>query len=289
LKTKDDKALLMNFVNSWLAEPWREDVGKTQTSEISRLSLDREPNKVPAKALVLTAGIDVQQDHFVAVIRAWGYLQESWLIRAQRLESWEDVISVLFKTRFDSEDGRELMVRLACFDSGYRSDEVYEVCRAWSGVAVPTKGRDHLGGEAYRAKKIETFASGKPIPGGLLLFHLDTTYFKDKIFRLIRGTSEGTPGGWHLHKTPSDDYLNQICAESKVMVVDKRTRKKTWEWRLISSHAPNHFLDAEVGAAAAAEILRVYDLKPEGPAVVQQAAEGSKETWIPRMNNWIRR
>lgn len=296
LKCKDDKALLMNFVNSWLAEVWRDNVSKTSTSEISRLALDRDPGIVPAKGLVLTAGVDVQKDHFVCVIRAWGYLQESWLVKAQRLESWEDVIDVLFKTIYTSEDGRELQVRLSCIDSGYLPDEVYEVCRAWPGMSVPTKGRDHLQGEAFRPKRIETFASGKPIPGGLLLYHLDTSYFKDKIFRLIKGTQEGVDGGWHLHRDPSEDYQKQICAESKVPVVDKRTRKTTWEWRLVSSHAANHFLDAEVMAAAAAEILRVFSLRPEQEKSPQRSEPESERgswlggrSWVSATDNWLER
>lgn len=290
LKTKDDKALLMNFVNSWLAEPWKETVGKMKTDDILRLAHDREPLVVPAQALVLTAGVDVQDGYFILVIRAWGYLQESWLIRAQRVETWADVEAILFSTKYISEDNRELWVRLACFDSGYETDQVYDFCRAWRDCAVPTKGKEHLGGEAYKARKIETFASGKPMPGGIMLFNLDTTYFKDKIFRKIQDTQDGVPGGWHVYKNPSEDYQKQMCAETKVLKIDKRTRKKIWTWQPVSDHTPNHYLDAEVGAAAAAEILRVYDLKPPDPAQVQQQqSEGNKSSWIERRPNWMGR
>lgn len=289
LNSKDDKKDLMNFTNSWLAETWKETVGKVKTDDIARLAHDREPLIVPAKAIVLTAGVDVQKGYFVLVIRAWGYLQESWLVRAQRLETWADVEEVLFKTKYISEDDRELWVRLACLDSGYETDEVYTFCRNRRNCAVPTKGKDHLGGEAYRTKKIESFADGKPMPGGLMLFNLDTTYFKDKIFRKIDDTQGGVPGGWHTHKNTSVDYQNQMCSETKVMVVDKRTRKKIWTWQPVSGHTPNHYLDAEVGATAAAEILRVYDLKPPEPSKEQARAEGGKTPWLQRNDNWIGR
>ncbi|MBP6920117.1 MAG: phage terminase large subunit family protein, partial [Candidatus Omnitrophica bacterium] len=81
LKSKDYVELLMNFVNSWLAEVWEEKIEETTVDKVRNLARDYDQGVVPDEVLVLTAGVDVQKDHFYYVIRGWGYYEESWLIR----------------------------------------------------------------------------------------------------------------------------------------------------------------------------------------------------------------
>ena len=287
--------LLMNFVNSWLAEPWRENIGRTQPDEIRRLARPYQAGVVPDGVLVLTGGVDVQKDHFYVVIRGWGYLQESWLVLATRLESWEDVVSVMCLTNYEQSDPNlgPLPVRLTCIDTGYRTSEVYEVCREWRDITRPIKGRDQLGGVPMKVSSLDKFPSGQLIPGGLQLWHLDTSYFKDKVMRLVKNTAADTPAGWHIYQNPADDYVKQFCGEAKVIVRDKKTRRVREEWRPVSTHAASHYFDAEVYATAGAEMLRVFDLREKG-LVVHQANPGDPrqfkhENWINRQANWMKR
>jgi len=196
LKSKDYVELLMNFVNSWLADIWEENLGKTKPEEVSALALPYPKGIVPVGVRVLTAGVDVQKGHFYLSIRGWGVRQESWLILATRVEDWDDVIDFLFKTRYPSEQAgvEPFPVRLTCVDTGYRTDEVYEVCRAWRDIARPIKGQTYLSGATFRVTHIDKFPStGYMIPGGLSLWHIDTSYFKDKITRLVKNTKLDTP------------------------------------------------------------------------------------------------
>jgi len=286
--------LLMNFVNSWLAEPWRENIGKTKPDEILALARPYKAGEVPEDVIVLTGGVDVQEDHFYVIIRGWGYLQESWLVLAARLEAWEDVVSVMFQTYYPSVNPNlaPLPVRLICIDTGYRTSEVYEVCRQWRDIARPIKGRDQLGGVPFKAVSLDKLPSGHLIPGGLQLCHLDTTYFKDKVMRLVKNTSFDTPGGWHIYQNPSEDYIKQFCGEAKMIVRDKKTRRMREEWRPVTTHAASHYFDAEVYATAAAEMLRVFDLREEGQLIHQPAQNDPRqfkhENWISRQPNWMR-
>ena len=287
--------LLMNFVNSWLAEPWREVIGRTRPDEIKALARSYSAGTVPEGVLVLTGGVDVQKDHFYVVIRGWGYLQESWLILAARLESWDDVVQVMFRTSYQPENTNlgALPVRVTCIDTGYRTSEVYEVCREWRDITRPIKGRDQLGGIPFRVTNLDKFPDGSVLPGGLQLWNLDTTYFKDKVMRLIKNTAVDAPGGWHIHQNPSEDYVKQLCGEAKVLVRDTKKRRFREEWRPVTTHAASHLFDAEVYATAGAEMLRVFDLRDSGLSV-HQPTDGDPrqfkhENWIPRQSNWIRR
>ncbi len=111
----------MNFVNSWLAEVWEEKIEETTVDKVRNLARDYDQGVVPDEVLVLTAGVDVQKDHFYYVIRGWGYYEESWLIRADRVEYWDDIIDCLFKTEYRRVSSAEtLNVYMSCIDSGFQ-------------------------------------------------------------------------------------------------------------------------------------------------------------------------
>ncbi len=301
LKSKDYTELLMNFVNSWLAEIWEEKTEETKPNIIISLTGTYKEGTVPAGVLVLTAGVDIQKDHFYIAIRGWGLGEESWLIRACRAESWEEVISILFLTNYQREkkEGEPLSVRLSCIDSGYRTDEVYEVCRKYRDIARPIKGHDHLPGAPYRISHIDRHPeSGIAIPGGLSLWHVDTSHFKNKINRMVHA-DPGDPAQWHIHAEPSDEYLKQFCSEQKIIDRDRKTGRTKEEWRLISAGTPNHFLDAENYAVAAADMIRVSAMRKEEaqtfhPRENKNATENIRRdkpinTWLGDRRNWLRK
>jgi phage terminase large subunit GpA-like protein len=294
LRTKGEPEEQMNFINSWLAEIWKENLGTTKPDQIKALALPCEPGIVPAGVRLLTAGVDVQKDHFYFAIRGWGVKWESWQILSMRVETWEDIITRLFNTYYPSEiRGVEpFPVMLSNFDTGYRTDEVYDICRAWMDRARPIKGKDHLPGGPYKqTNNAKNPGTGAPIPGGLKLWLLDTAYYKNKVARLMHPSTPESPKLWHLHRDPEKSYVAGMCSEHKTLVRDKRTRRVHEEWRPVSQHAPTHFWDCEVYATAAAEMLRVYALRDDQPVVnKQQPAEGDQnEAWIQRRPDWIQR
>ena len=276
--------LLMNFINSWLAEIWEEKTEKSKPEQLKTKALTYREGEVPVGVLVLTAGVDAQKGHFYLVIRGWGLGEESWLIRAARVESWEDVIFALFNTTYPSATrGVEpFSVRLTCIDSGYRTNEVYEVCRRFSDIARPTKGQSFTTGIPYKVSVLDRHpGTGQTIQAGLKLWHLDTAHFKDKIHRMVHA-DPGDPAQWHLFADPSEDYLKQFCAEQKIVVRDKKGRSRE-EWRPISAGAPNHYLDAEVGAVAAADMIRVAAMRKDDQAKVYQPQVNKKSaSWVKR-------
>lgn len=297
LKSKDYIELLMNFVNSWLAEIWEEKTEESKPEVLASLALEYTEGVIPAGVLVLTGGVDVQKDHFYIVIRGWGINEESWLIRACRVESWEEVVSVLFMTNYPKEQGSgNIPVRLSCIDSGYRTSEVYEVCRKWRDVARPVKGHDHLPGAPYKVSHIDRHPdSGAAIPGGLSLWHVDSSHFKDKINRMVHA-DPGDPAQWHLFANPSDVYLRQFCAEHKIIMRDRKTGRTKEEWRLVSAGTPNHYLDAENYAVAAADMIRVSAIREEEKPITYQPRKSqgfirkSKTGWVGRGGeSWLRR
>jgi len=181
-----------------------------------------------------------------------------------------------------------MMVRLACFDSAYRTDEVYDFCKEWRDVARPIKGWDKLSGAPYRVSKIDRNANtGKLLKRNVQLWHLDTNYFKSKISRLVSITPGENPK-WHLHRDPSDVYLKQFCGEHKIIDRNRKTGKPTEIWQKKKPSTRVDFWDAEVYATAAADMLHVSALRPDGQIQDAQPRE-RKSSSLRRGGRWNKR
>lgn len=289
LRSRESIELLMNFVNSWLAEIWEEKTEETKEEKVFERQGGYPEGLVPDKAIVLTGGVDVQKDHFFIVIRGWGIGEESWLVRACRVESWDDVTAVLFKTEYKKKSGDPFRVRISCIDSGFRTDEVYEISRRWRDLARAIKGENHLSGVPYRPTRIDRNPkTGSVIEGGLSLWRLDTSLYKDKITRMV-SSAPGDPSQWHVFQGVSEDYVRQFCAEHKVLVRDKKSGRTWEEWKKKSQGAPNHYWDAEVYSAAAADMIRVSSLREEGQLVPFTPKDDLREGWLGSRKGWISR
>ncbi len=136
LRAKNDAPMLKTFVNTVLAETWDE----AAASQISADALlERvEPyarGVVPEGVLLLTAGVDVQDNRLAVSIWGWGRDEESWLIDhteiwgdPARPEVWKQ-LDVLLLGEYPQGE-RVLKVVQACVDSGgHHTGEVYQYAR----------------------------------------------------------------------------------------------------------------------------------------------------------------
>lgn len=245
LESKDDRGKLMGFWNSWLALPWKEKIESLDVRTLHAKRKTYDEGVVPDGVMVLTAGVDVQEDHMYFVIRGWGDRERSWMIRHGTASSWADVwraISAQYKT----VSGQVFSVQRAFIDSGYKTDEVYRFCRTYRPVTWPAKGSGSAGLNA-------TLRPSRP-EGGTLLYTFKADYWKDKLSRLIH-LEPGEAGDWSLPRSIDEPYLRQMTAERRVLVRKKGRIQSHWE--PITEHAPNHYFDCEVLNVIAAEILGV--------------------------------
>ena len=174
LKSKALPFLLQNFINSWLAEPWKAE-SKRYNSEIimeKRASYPR--GTVHPDAQLLVAGVDVQLNHFWWGVRAWGPDLTSWLVDYGRTETFTELEDILRRPYPKHETGEIMYISKACVDSGYNTDEVYRFCAFNQDLCVPTKGSSR----PLRARYMQTQLE-KGIALGLILYIFDHNQFKD--------------------------------------------------------------------------------------------------------------
>ena len=122
---------------------------------------------------------------------------------------------------------------------------------------------------------------------------VDGGKYKDMIAsRMQRKNGEGS---WMVYKGCDMEYAEQVTAEHKVSVKMGNGKKKL-AWVPKTTHADNHYLDAEVYAYAAADIMGVRSLhldemdEEERTEVKQKTVEAEyalEEEWIRTNENWI--
>src|SRR5262245_14369739 len=74
IRCKDDPISLMAFTNSWLGEPFRQQIVHAKVSVFEQKAKSEQaapPHRVPAWTKGLYATADTQKDHFYFVVRAW--------------------------------------------------------------------------------------------------------------------------------------------------------------------------------------------------------------------------
>mgnify|MGYP002744083506 CR=1 FL=1 len=256
--SKDTPATLMNFINSWLAEPWRSSKTKnTQNLEFTQSSYPC--GVVPDKAVLLIASVDVQLDHFWWEVRAYAPGVKSYLIDYGQASTWKDLEEIIINREYPSEYGEARQVMKAGIDSGFRTDEVYQFCSRFPEVCIPLKGSsNHTTMTApYTMTSLE-----KGVVGGLKLYVLNTDYWKDFIFaRMIRPADE--VGTIHLYKDCPQEYSDHLRSEEKQEIRNVKTGAVTVQWKPLTSHPVNHLLDTCTYNAAVADIAGVkYLVEP---------------------------
>ena len=277
LSSKDTPELLMNFVNSWLAEPWEQTQVRLNRDKVLERTSGCEEGTVPDKTIMLTAGVDVQKDHFYYTIRAWGDRMESCNVRHGKVYSWMDIEDIMNAT-YITYDGEKYFVSLCAIDSGYNTDEVYEFCALNSEWAVPVKGANKRLNQKYTETAIDR--DGKSY--GFKLYTVDGDYYKDFISNHME--REQGEGGWFVYDDCDIDYAEQITAEQKVTIKTKGGRYAD-VWQPKTQGAANHYLDCEVYCTFAADRMGIRYKRFE-PKQAEKPREENPEN--QNNNTWLK-
>lgn len=276
LKSKDNPSQLMNFVNSWLGEPWKSKTQAIKAAAVMERRTDVPAGFVPQGTILLTGGVDRQQGYFYWVVRAWSADMVSQNIAYGSAITFDDVRMIM--DQYWKIEGREdlpgMQVILYCVDSGYDTNAVYDFCYDNYPVAVPVKGSSRPMDMRYKQTNLKPRNRNSRFTGmeqPQVLYVVDTNQYKDLIMYRL-GKKVGEPGSWTVSADTTDEYAEMITSEQKVMIDGKEV------WKQMSSSKPNHYLDCEVYAYAAADIMNVRYLRPAPQQTVAPIPTPPKKT-----------
>ena len=259
-QASDQPGKLRAWHNQEAAEPFIEKHSQRKVDTILDLRDDRPRGRVPKDISCLLLIVDTQQRGFFYEVRAfgWGPDLEPWQVREGYVESFKALEDVLYNSEYKDVDGKDYAIQGGFIDSGggtgtvpnhSRTAEVYDFCRRNS-IMRPLKGRQTMT-STYSTTHLDYYPgtnkkARKRIPGGLTLYHLNVTYFKDYLNNKL-AINPDDPGAWHLHSECPVGYAQQMVAEYK----DEKAR-----WQCPRGR-PNHYWDTGVYSLAAAEILQI--------------------------------
>ncbi|BCZ48438.1 terminase [Clostridium gelidum] len=257
LAKKNGHETLKTWVNTTLGEVWEADEGEGADNDDLVARRELYINDIPRKVIVLTAGVDVQDDRLEVEVVGWGAGKESWGIQykvfygdlGQKIV-WQQLDEYLLKT-FWFEEGDGLILSCVCIDSGgHYTTEVYKFC----------KEREHR--RVFAIKGVGGYGKpfiSKPTRNNrerAALFSLGVDNGKETILSRLKIKEDG-PGYCHFPKEVDrgydESYFKGLTSEKRVIRYKKGVA--TFEWVKKSSSIRNEPMDLRNYANAAFEIL----------------------------------
>lgn len=252
LQAVGDSALMMDFRNSRLGEPFEEQASVTKSDIIrdkSRSSACGPPMVVPRWAGLLIASADVQSDHLFYVIRAWGHGKRSQLVAYGRCSDFDDLYRVIFDRALVTEDGEAVLPQVLSIDCRYRRGEVYAFAQKNPGQIWPVMGAANAQHAPITEAKVRGY-------DGVISRTVNPNHWKDVLHAYIHDDDFTR---WLPHSQVGDDYCRAMASEHKVHTRDG------WTWEKVTSGAQNHLWDCEVANCAVAEICGVAAIPAPEP------------------------
>lgn len=259
------------WVNTELGETWEERGEQVEDTELFNRR-EIYDAVVPEEVLVLTAGVDVQDDRFEVEIVGWGVGKESWGIRYQKIygdmlkeQVWEDLDAFL-QTVWCKKDGTALRIISCCIDSGgHHTDQVYRF----------TKERYERGVWAIKGKGgaevpyIRNPTTNNRVKTPLFIIGVDAG--KALLYHRLRHNTKG-PNYCHFPANEEagydETYFKGLTSEKMVVRFRKGRSVTVWELK-DSKYKRNEPLDLRNYATAALEIANPVLAKPE-PGMAQR-------------------
>ena len=252
LKAKKLPEMLKVWTNTYLGETFEVQGDGIDEDDIpGKDSFDKE--FLPDECVLITAGIDTQDDRLEIEIVGWGRDQESWSLDYRTIygdpsspQVWGQLDAVLSET-WDHPRGIEMPIRCACIDSGgHHTNAVYVFVKPREGRRVfAIKG---VGGEG----KPQVGKPSKNNRQSVRLFPVGVDGVKELVYSRLKIREPG-PGYCHFPEGRGEEYFLQLTAEKMVTRFKKGYKRREW----VQTRPRNEALDCRVYAIAALAIMNL--------------------------------
>lgn len=231
--------------------------------EMYGVDADGNPmDELPEGVLVLTAGVDTQDDRMEYEIIGHGHFGETWGLevgvvmgRPDDPAVWEKLDELVFDRVLHFKDGLGLKMSMTFVDEGgHFTQEVREFCRVRQGKKVfAIKGMPGLDKPYTAPPKKMKITINQVVVGTCWQYQIGVDAGKQIIMDNLRVKE---PGAKYCHFPRRDDYGPGYFAGllSERLEYDA-TKKQPWVWKKIPGHERNERLDCRNYGMAAFKVL----------------------------------
>ncbi len=301
LQAKDDPQKLKAVYNTRLGKLWEERNEAPDENELMARREDYEA-EIPDGVLVLTMGVDNQDNRLEYEILGHGHFGETWSIekgvimgRPNDDAVWEALDDVREKI-YRYKDGIGIRISRTFIDEGgHYTMEIRQRCRMREGKNIfCIKGKGGEDVPYVSPPKAQKIVIDGAYIGNCWQFRIGVDAGKAEI---THNLSVKTPGSRYCHFPRKDDYGNDYFKGllSEALVYDKKSGKEVW--KKIPGRERNENLDCRNYALAAMKslpnnldaiekrLIELRDAKEKGieiPDTIRQTRKPRKKTPVQK-------
>lgn len=258
MKEKGNVEKMKVWINTSLGETW-EEKGESADDDVLLKRRELYTADLPDGVLLITAGVDVQDDRFEIEVTGWGKGYESWGIKYHKIhgdmekeETW-DKLEQFLDTEYYFENKNSLLIANTCIDTGgHFTTQCYKWLKKMGKKQKRIYGIKGMGGHGLPLiNKISTNNVEK-----IRIFMLGVDSGKEILMTRLKTVDIG-PGYCHFpinaDRGYNETYIKGLTSEQRV--IHFKDGRPVLKW-VKKSGTRNEPLDLRNYSTAAAEILK---------------------------------
>lgn len=258
LKEHGDAGKMQVWINTTLGETW-EQKGEAVDDDALLKRRERYTADLPDGVLLVTAGVDVQDNRFEVEVTGWGKGYESWGILYRKIfgdmekeDTW-DKLERFLEMELYFKNKNSLLIACTCLDTGgHFATQAYKFLKKMEQKQKRIFGIKGMGGEGIPlVNKVSTNNIEK-----VKIFLLGVDSGKEILMTRLKTVEEGA-GYCHfpinVDRGYDETYMKGLSSEQRV--IQFKDGRPILRW-VKKSGVRNEPLDLRNYSTAAAEILR---------------------------------
>ena len=248
LMVQKDPVELKRFINTALGETWEDKSSDIKPHELSQRAKPYGLRTIPAGVLLLTAGIDTQDDRLEMYVWGWGRGERCHLIdfipiygnpaaesQPGKPNVW-DQLGEHLQGKYRNLFGVDMSIEVAALDTaGHHTHAAYRFVRNWRGSTrvFATIGRSNKP-LVSRPSKVDVNDIGGVVTNGLHLWTIGIDHGNSTLMTRLLADRQTMQDGGELYinfpDVMEEDFYKQLTAEV-YNPVNKRWQKKKGQER----------------------------------------------------------
>ena len=264
IEAQDDIAKMMRFVNTRLGETWADRSHDIKPNVLAARAEPYSLRTIPVGALVLTAGVDTQDDRLEIQVTGHGRNEMTWPVDYHVIfgnpadEKLWLALAEYLKARFSNHFGVEMRIEATAIDTGgHHTHSVYAFVRASSGFGlarvIATKGASTYGRAILGKPSLQDVNwRGQTMKKGVALYTVGADTAKHLLYNRLNSDKDKDPSERKVHFSSGlePEYYDQIVSETFNPRKNRWELKKgkrnegldTWILGIAASHHPELYL-----------------------------------------------
>jgi phage terminase large subunit GpA-like protein len=264
IAAQDDPKDLMVFVNTRLGETYRNSTHDIKANQLKERAEPYELRTIPIGCLVLTCGVDVQDDRLEIQITGHGVGRRTWPIDYHVIHGspaddkiWDSLAEYLKAAEFINHFGKKLRLEATAIDTGgHHTHMVYAfvrsapqrgLIRVIACKGASTYGRAILGKPSMQDVNV----LGQTVKKGVALYIVGADTAKHLLYNHLNGDNDRDASERLVHFSQGldDSYYDGLVSETY------NPRKNRWELKKGKRNEP---LDTWILSIAASHHPELY-------------------------------